>query len=354
MEEKTFKAAVGLRGDCLYCPLPLSIDSYWNCEADCHHCYMRRLNRTWGQDLRPADPEDVRKTLQAGLKNPNPKSSLAYALKLKKTIRLGNKTDPFQTAETHLGVSARIIAHLNDLRWTYVIQSRFLANLRPILDLLDESHRLGLLTLMPVISPGAEWDWEVLERKRTTPIDARFRFIHKALLRGWNVGVNGEPFIPGLHTTDQFRDMCKRLNDVGVESYNTYNLHFNDHVAKRLHSIGIDIEKIWHMNQDKNWRPIQQKLCQIADEVGIRLGCPDFVNTGPHWRERANTCCGVNVPNPSQYNTHYWKALLQQGKTKQGTDLATWEGIGDRDIGLKILQGEKCDRYTMKDAGVIQ
>ncbi len=353
MSLKTYKAAIGVRGDCLYCPLSLSIDSYWNCEADCHHCYARRLNRTWGQDLRPADPEQVRRKLEAGLKNASPQTTLAHAICRKKTLRLGNKTDPFQTAEIEHQVSARIIHHLKDLRWTFVIQTRFLSNLLPIWTLLEQCSDLKLLTLMPVISPGAEWDWEMLERERTTPIPERFRVLRKALKRGWNVGVNGEPFIPGLHTYRQFEDMCKRLKSAGVPSYNTYFLHFNDHVAKRLHSIGIDIERIWFYNQHKNWVPIQQNLCDIAKRVGIRLGCPDFVSTGPTWREEANTCCGINVPNPSTYTAHKWKQLLQEGKNPDDIDRETWEGIGNREEGRAVLQGKRSGFFTMKDAGMI-
>jgi len=352
-DTKTYKSAVGIRGDCLYCPLPFSIDSYWNCEADCHHCYLRKLNRTWGQDLRPADPEQIRRKLEAGLKNKNPKTSLANALRLKKTIRFGNKTDPFQPAEIKHKVSMRILQHLIDLNWTFVIQTHFLGNLVLCEPLLQEARDKKLLTVMPVISPGAEWDWETLERKRTTPIDKRFRIMRRWVRTGYAVGVNGEPFIPGLHTTEQFRDLLLRLKDIGVESYNTYNLHLNDHVAKRFHSIGLDIEKIWTMNQDRPWRKIQKKLCEIADDVGIRLGCPDFVNTGSDWKEQANTCCGINVPNPSLFNTHYWKSMLQAGHDKEHIENTTWEGIGNKEEGLKILTGKKGDFYTMKDAGVL-
>lgn len=349
---ESYKAAVGIRGDCLYCPLPLSIDSYFNCEPACRHCYLRRLNRTWGMDLRPSDPDQVRKKLEAGLKNPDPKTSLAWALKLKKTIRLGNKSDPFQPAERQYGRSGRIIAHLNEMRWSYVIQSKFLANLLPIWGMLEDSHSKELLTLMPEISPGAEWDWEVLEKGLTTPIEERFRIIKKAIRRGWNVGVNGEPFIPGLHTIEQFRDMCKRLKAAGVESYNTYNLHFNDWNAKEMHEVGIDIERIWYYNQDARWRAIQQNLCLIARQVGIRLGCPDFVNTGPEWEEKANTCCGINVPNPSRFNAHFWKSRLQQGWGPEQVLADTWEGIGEYSQGDAIVHGKKSDFYTMKDVGL--
>jgi len=350
---KSYKAAVGLRGDCLYCPLPLSVDSYWNCLTDCHHCCFRRLNRTWGMDLRPADPESVGRKLENGLNNKNPRSSLAWALSLKKTIRIGSRTDPFQDAERTHRITHQILPILRHLQWSYVIQTRHLRNVLAEESELAKAHKLGLLTALPIISPGAEWDWEYLERKRTTPIEKRLRIIRRWVGKGWSVGVNGEPFIPGVHSIDQFRDILRRLKSVGVRNYNTYNLHFNDHVARRLHSIGIDIEKVWEMNQDDRWRPIQLKLCEVSEEEGVVLGCPDFVNTGLSNKQCTNTCCGINVPNPSRYNAHTWKIKLQHGERPEDVEENTWEGIGDRDQGRDVLFGNKSKFYTMKDAGLL-
>jgi hypothetical protein len=50
--------------------------------------------------------------------------------------------------------------------------------------------------------------------------------------QGCDIGVNGEPFIPGYHTIEQFETMMKRLKGYGIPSYNTYNLHFNAFVAQ--------------------------------------------------------------------------------------------------------------------------
>ena len=353
MKEKELKSAITLRGDMLYCPLSLSIDSYWNCEADCHHCYMRRLNRTWGQELRHANPTEVARKLKNGLANPNPRSYLAHALRHKKTIRLGNKTDPYQPAELKYKVTRGIIEALIELDWSFVLQTRFLSNALRDLDLLVKAHDKGLLTVMPIISPGAERDWEILERKRTTPIDERLEIIGDFIENyDFNVGVNGEPFIPGFHTLDEFRDIIKRLKEMGVQSYNTYNLHFNDHVAKRFCEIGLDIDKIWRMNQDSGWKKIQVELCKIAVEEDIILGCPDFVNTGKKWKEQANTCCGVTVPNPSKFNTHFWKRKLQKGLSPNKVLKKTFEGYGDYELAKKIVTGKKCGNYTMKDAGL--
>ena len=108
------------------------------------------------------------------------------------------------------------------------------------------------------------------------------------------------------------------------------------------------------MNQDASWRKIQLRLCEIALKEGVRLGCPDFVNTGPDWKEQANTCCGVNVPNPSRFNTHFWKRRMQKGVSRKKIIKSTWEGIGDETLSDKILRGSECDFFTMRDAGVLK
>jgi hypothetical protein len=304
-------------------------------------------------DLRPADPDEVGQKLMNGLKNPNPQTSLAWAMKLKKTLRLGNKTDPYQPAELIHRVSRRIQLLLVKLNWSYVIQTKFLDNLSEDDEVMSKASELGILTIMPVITPGAESDREVLERGRTTPIDVRLKLIESWIRRGWNVGVNGEPFIPGYHTPGMFRDMLKRLKAAGVRSYNTYNLHMNDHVAKRFVEIGLDLERIWEHNQDKIWRPIQRDLCNIAAEEGMVLGCPDFVNVNPDWRARSNTCCGITVPNPSRYNAHFWRHLVQKGVDRDGVLAKTWEGIGDKAQGERIVMGDgTCDFFTLRDAGL--
>jgi DNA repair photolyase len=298
--------------------------------------------------LRPANPEAIKKKLFNGHRNKNPKSSLAFALRLKKTLRVGNRSDPYQPAEKKYKITRQVLYTLIRQKWSFAIQTRFLNNLLRDEDYLYDAHAKGLLTLIPVISPGGSSDWAVLERKRTAPIYERIKILRKWVKRGWNIGVNGEPFIPGYHTFVQFRDMLKKLKDIGIKSYNTYNLHLNDHVFKNLMKIGLDVNKIADMNQDKYWTHIQKELCSIAEEEGMVLGCPDFVNTAKDWREKTNTCCGVDVPNPSRFTTHLWKKLLQDGKKHGEVFRMTWEGIGDKEVGRKIIEGKKTKEfYTM-------
>lgn len=350
-ESSRLKAALTVRGDSVYCPLSFSLDSYWNCFTDCHHCYFRHLNRTWGTDLRPADPDATRRQLLRGLKNRDPKTPVAHCIRNRKTIRLGNKTDPFQEAELMWGISRRHMEMLNELDWTYVIQTRFTGHLMLCNSVVMEAARKELVTVMPVISPGFEADWGLFERKRTTPPIDRLKHIRMWKARGVPIGVNGEPFIPGHHTVDQFEQMLRLLKEYGVPSYNVYNLHFNEYVAKRLHAIGVDIEKVWHMNQDKQWRPILRKLLDLGKAYDIRIGCPDFVNSGKGYREPANTCCGIQVPNPTTLNAHHFKRHLQKGRDREDILEHCDDGSAKLEDARAVLFGTRSGFYTMKDAG---
>jgi hypothetical protein len=250
-----------------------------------------------------------------------------------------------------MGVTRESIKTLTELQWSFVICSRYPANAMRDEQLLIQAKDLA--TFLIEITPGGESDWEVFERKRTTPITRRLQIARRWQSNGIKIGVRGEPFIPGYHTTVQFRDILRLLSSYGIKSYNTYNLHINEYTLKRLHGIGLDIEKIWIHNQDKYWKPIQRKLCQIAEEENILLGCPDFVNVPKGWKSRSNTCCGVDVPQPFLFNTHHWKMCLQKGMSPQNCLDSSWEGIGtenDLMLAKTILFDTSTEHYTMKDA----
>jgi len=349
--EKQLKTGLSVRGDSIYCPLAFQLDSYFNCLTDCHHCWIRFMNHTWGEELRPLDVEHFERQMVNGLRNQNPKSPLARCLFMKKTLRWGNKSDPFQHAERKYLRAPSIFALLIKLRWTFVIQTMHTDVMLEYKKEIMEAHQHRLITIMPIITPGMDRDWEVLERKRTNPATERLRDASKLSRVGIPIGVNGEPFIPGYHKVSEFADMLKALKAAGINRYNTYNLHLNPFVAKRLHAIGLDIEQIWWKNQDAQWRPIQQRLCDLAKRYDIILGCPDFVNTGPHWKERANTCCGIDVHNPLVDNTHHWKRMIQEGKSFQDV-LNTWEGVGDKKQAEMVIKGKTSKFYTLKDSGI--
>ena len=349
MREK-LQSGLTIRGDSLYCPLSLSLDSYSNCQTNCHHCYLRRLNHIWGKDLRPLDLDNFEKILVNGLANKNPRSSIAWALKQKKTIRFGNKADPFQPAEIYQKVSQNAMKILVGLKWSFLIQTMFTENMMEHRDFIVANK--DFILVQPIISPGTESDWEILERGRTTLIQDRIDHIVYLKNNGVRVAVNGEPFIPGYHTVQQFEDIIKRLKAHGISNYNTYSFHFNDFVAKRLHAIGIDIERIWFYNQDKNWKIILQQLIDIATTNDIVLGCPDFVNAGTY-QESTNTCCGINVPNPTTFNIMTVKKRMLKGESFENVISSCWDGVGNFQKGINDMLGDNDKVYSLKDCGII-
>lgn len=338
-----------MRGDSLYCPLSLSLDSYGNCLTNCHNCYLRHLNHVWGTDLKPSDTELLEKKLTNGLKNKNPQTTLAYALSQQKTIRWGNKTDPFQLVERKHKIAKPIFNLLSKLNWTFVIQTKFTHVMMDYEKYIIRANKKKLITIMPVMSPGLEKDWELFENSLSTPPMDRIKDAVYLQSKGVSVGFNGEPFMPGFHEISDFENTLKLLKANGIKSYNTYNFHFNAYVAKRLHAIGVDIEKIWFYNQDKEWGKILPKLLALSKKYNIVLGNPDFVNTGPKWVEEANTCCGINVPNPCTFNSHYFKKYKQLGKSDNHIASVTYDGTGNFNDGLSIINGTCKDMYTLKD-----
>lgn len=346
-----YKTPLSVRGDMLYCPLCFSLDSYWGCIYNCAHCYLRNMNKVWGQEYRVIDPEKLRKKLENGLKNKNPKSPVAYCLALKKTIRWGNKADPFQPLPGQTKLSKAVFEILYDLEWSYVIQTMNTDIMMEHEGAIVRAGRKRLATIMPVVSPGLEKDWVTFENRKTNNPFSRLAHIRRLRRQGVSTGVNGEPFIPGFHTVDDFRDTLKALRSYGIRRYNTYNFHFTPFVAHRLHNIGVDIGKIHYANKDKNWKPILMQLLDLSKKYGVLLGCPDWVNTGVEWREKANTCCGVHAKNPSRFNAHEWKRRLQLGQSPEQVLQDTWEGIGNFKEGKDVMYGTTNDKYTMIDAG---
>ena len=346
MTSEYLKNSLVIRGDSINCPLAFSLDTFSNCDADCWHCLFRRLNYVWGEDNRPMDVENFRRTLHNGLKNKDPKSSLACAIAKRKTLRFGNKADPFQEAERKWRVSQEALITLRSYEWPTVIETKFTHILREYDDILlgMKSH----LHIMPVISPGWEEDWKLFERERTTPPQQRLDDLKYWMSKGIRVGVNGEPFIPGYHTIQQFEDMLIRLKEAGIKTYNVYNLHSNDYVLRRLLSIGIDIEKVWDANQDMWWRPELAKLLDLSKKYEITLGCPDWINSGSYY-DPNNTCCGLQVDNPCTYNTHTWKRLLLNGGDPEKILEETWDGIGDKELGRTVMLSKSKGFFTLNN-----
>jgi DNA repair photolyase len=271
-------------------------------------------------------------------------------------MRIGNKVDAFNPLENKYHVSKKIIRVLLAKEWSFVVQTRFPYTLWNFTTFdWDRFRKFG--TVLVVITPGRDLDWEIMEGKKTHTTLFRLEALKNFQEVGVPVGVQGEPYIPGFHTPSMFEETLKLLKSYGVKSYTTYNFHFTPFVAKRLAELRdprVDVEKIWYYNQDKEWRKILRELLDIAKRLGIRMGCPDFVNSGRKHVEPFNTCCGINVSNPCTFNTHYFKRFAQQGMSLDRILSLTNDGTGNYENALSILNGNtESEFYTLRDAGVL-
>lgn len=345
---KQYQTGLTLRGDHYYCPLALQLSTYWNCEAGCRHCYLRRLNRTWGEDLRPLNIDVLKRQVDNAL-NKCSNSSLGRAIHSKKTIYLGAKSDPYQSAElTYFSTRRSLEEVLLPAGFTVVIATMFTDNLYRDEDLFLKYK--DQIIIMPIVSPGLEKDWIVLERQKTSHPYHRLEAACHFQSLGFKVGVNGEPYIGGFHSIDDFKKVCTTLFDFGLPSYNTYNLHFNDWNAKQMHEGGIDIEKVWEENQDYKWGKVLPQMIQIAQQYKLVLGCPDFVNSGEYC-EPVNTCCGIDVPNPCTFNLIHWKKMKIMNPSISDQEIIdrSWDGVGDLKYGMELLKGNIHDLFSLKD-----
>ena len=148
---KEYKNPFTIRKDHLTCPLPLTLESYWACEADCLHCVARRLNRIWGHEQRATDPDAVEKRLSSALRNKNPRSPLSIALHNRKVIWIGRKSDPYQPIEAELKVTRRLIKILTFLEYPFIICTRYPGEARRDVDLFLKAGKL--CTLLIEITP---------------------------------------------------------------------------------------------------------------------------------------------------------------------------------------------------------
>jgi DNA repair photolyase len=344
-----YKSALNIRGDNLYCPLAFGLDTAWNCGWNCRTCYCRSLNHTWGTDQRVASPEAIRDTLINGLKNPNPKSALAAAIKNKKTLRFGNKSDPFSPEPAVCEATRQTLAYLKELDWSLKLETKTTMFLdQDILSLLDP----GRCVITCTITSGLNRDHEAFESPLLASPEQRLAALEVMADLGFQVGIISEPFIPGWNTIQDWTNLLDAMTEHKLTRVNTYNLHLNPFVAKNLAEVpGLDIERVWAMNHDQQWAPILQEIIRLTEERGFILGCPDFVNSG-RYQHQCNTCCGVDVPNPTRYNFITWKDIgLTKGEVSSQDVEETWDGVGAKEAGRKAFLGLDTDVYCFKEAG---
>lgn len=339
-----------VRGDAASCPLAFGLDTYYNCEYDCLYCCFLGLCHTWGRDRRCLDVDWFERRIVNGIKNEHPKSPLAWAIKRRKTLRLGNKFDPLPPLEREHRITQRVLRFLSSLGWQVKLESKNTDAMLEYDDLLISSNAIITTT----VTCGMEDDWDVLEGKRPPSPRARLEALRFFASAGCQVAVVTEPFIPGYHTVAQFERLMAELSAHRIRRANVYNLRLTPFVARRLAEAGLDIERIWLHNQDDQWKALLPQLLAAAEKYGILIGCPDFVNAG-RFVPTTNTCCGVDVENPCTFNFINWRRIgMERGYVDVGDVTASWDGVGDFDEGLNLFLGNDPKMYHLGDSGVFE
>ena len=338
-----------IRGDCLYCPLAFGLDTYWNCPYDCTYCFCRSLNHTWGQEQRVFSPDALRAKLEAGSSNKNPRTPLAAAMRNRNTIRFGNKTDPFPPEEQQHRATEGALRVLSELKWSLKLETKTVTYLQPEYLKWLEPERC---VVTASVSCGLDRDYRAFEPTALPSPEERLRALKTLADQGFQVGVVSEPFMNGWHTVEDWQRLLEACGDYGVRRVNTYHMHLNAFVAKRLNEVpGFDLEAVWRGNEDDQWKPVLGQIIEVSERAGVILGCPDFVNSG-RYSEASNTCCGVDVPKPTTFNFIHWKRRgLAAGRLTKIDVETTWDGVGDLEQGRQLFDGLSSEFYGWKDLG---
>jgi len=339
-----------IRGDALSCPLAFGLDTYYGCPYDCVHCTFLGLNAVWGHgEDRALDLGWLVDMLDRGLRNEHPRSALACAIRGRKTVRVGNKYDPFPPYEDKLGIARAAIEVLLERGFQVKVETKAVDRM---LGAVTERWTPDSAIITTTIHVGLDEDWDRLEGRRVPSPARRLEVLRDFALEGYQVGVSAEPFLAGHHTVEQYGRYLDTLLEYGVHRTNVYNLRLNAFVAKRLAGAGYDIERIWAENEDGCWRVTLGHLIEAAEERGMILGCPDFVNAGRS-QTRSNTCCGVDVARPCTFNWHTWRRIgIESGLVTVEDLRLSYDGVGDLGVGLvQFLEGSQ-DFYTLDDTGV--
>jgi DNA repair photolyase len=343
------KTGCNIRPEAIQCPLAFQVNAYWNCSANCAHCFTRRLNRTWGEDQRIVSIDNFRKQLDR-LEKTKKETVLSMCIKKRKSAHLGSHADPYQPIELKLNVTRKIIQELLERGFYVLFETMYTENAEKDLDLFSKYP--GMVNIHSQVMPGFDKNWETLEKKQTTRPIQRLKISKKWNDAGFLATVKSEPFISAWHTIQDWKEYLKVLKKYGLTSTNIYWIHENDLVYKRLYEVGIDIEKLYYLHKDEPWANFLKKVIFYAEQEGIYLGMPDYINSGWEYKEKRNCCCGFDVPNPLVFNTITWKRRIQDGENPEEVFWDTYEEdgcTGDLEWAKNVLMGTTKKFYTFKD-----
>lgn len=185
------------RNDSPDIPFDRSINSYRGCEHGCIYCYARPshayLNHSPGLDFETKlyAKENAAQVLRAELSKPTYQP---------RYIALGTNTDPYQPIERRLGITAAVLAVLEEFNHPVGITTKSASILRDI-DILARMARKNLLRVFMSIGTLDRHIARTLEPRASTPA-ARLEAVRTLSQAGVPTGVLVAPVIPALTDHD--------------------------------------------------------------------------------------------------------------------------------------------------------
>lgn len=332
---------LSVRGDSTACPLAFGLDTYYNCAFQCNYCSFLGLTQWCGPDYRVIDVDETLRRLSSHHGGHSP---LSMCIAQRKTLRLGNKYDPMPPCEKELGVTRAVMSWLREQRWQYKLETKNLSLAWDYLDVIEGAKAIITSTVLI----GLDRDWKVFEPNVPDSASCRLEILQKFAELGFQVGVISEPFMAPYHTLEDWDAYTNVLLSYGIRRVNCYPITITEYNAKRMAGAGLDITAMY--DALSMWPQTLPRLIALAENKGMIVGSPDFVNARGHC-ERANTCCAVDVETPCTFNTVTWKrqALLSGEITLRDGFEASWDGVGDYQSGLDLFLGEAEGMYSLAD-----
>ena len=241
-------------------PFSQSINPYKGCEHGCIYCYARPTHAYL--DLSPGLDFETKIFYKT-----EPVARLREAFQKKsyvcEPIALGTNTDPYQPAETKLGVTRKLLETCLEFRNPVCIVTKGVLILRD-LDILRDLAKLGLVSVAVSVTTLQNKLKTKLEPRTASPT-ARLRVIRALAQERIPVGVIVAPIIPVLtdHELEEILEQCAH-----------FGAQFATYVILRLPLEVAELFEAWLMEH----YPLQANrvLSQVREIHGGKLCGSEF------------------------------------------------------------------------------
>lgn len=304
MQSMIYTNPLGITSQFTFCGLPLRLDSYAGCSFKCTYCFARyRGGNTFGENVRPADPESIKRYFQSAFHSDTPKVGIvAQFLRHHVPVHFGGMSDPFQPAESRYRVTESILRILAAYDYPTVISTK--SNLivsEPYISLLrDIKH----LVVQFSFSSTRDRIALMVEPSSSPPV-TRLQTMEKLAKNGINVICRWQPYILGVsELPSEFIPRialtgCRHVSlehlKVPVEQHHPLWINFTRRTGRNLYEdyrrLGAFLDGREFILPANIKLPIVLETATIARSQGLTFGAAD--NEFQYISDTA-CCCGVD------------------------------------------------------------